>query len=116
VRAEIDDFGTGYASMTFPGDQSFIGSLHQEEGHEAIVRAIVALAHNLGMQVVAEGIEAPSQLALLRSIGCEYGQGYLFAKPADAAELEPVIAAWDLLNAAPEEIPSVTEASHPQVI
>ena len=59
------------------------------------MRGIVALAHNLGMHVVAEGIEHPAQLALLRSIGCEYGQGYLFARPVDAAELEPVIVAWD---------------------
>jgi diguanylate cyclase (GGDEF)-like protein/PAS domain S-box-containing protein len=103
VRAEIDDFGTGYASLTFlqsfPGDtlkidRSFIGTMQDNEGQEAIVRAIVALAHNLGMHVVAEGIEDPAQRALLRSIGCRYGQGFLFSEPRDAAELEAVIAAW----------------------
>ena len=104
VRAEIDDFGTGYASLTvlqsFAGDtlkidRSFIGTMHVDEGHNAIVRGIVALAHNLGMHVVAEGIEHPEQLALLRSIGCEYGQGYIFARPMAADELEPMIVAWD---------------------
>ncbi|HEV2059616.1 MAG TPA: EAL domain-containing protein [Solirubrobacteraceae bacterium] len=104
VRAEIDDFGTGYASLTvlqfFAGDtlkidRSFIGTMHEDESHDAIVRGIVALAHNLDMHVVAEGIEHPAQLALLRSIGCEYGQGYLFARPADAGDLEPTLVAWD---------------------
>ena len=69
--------------------------MHEDEGHNAIVRGIVALAHNLDMHVVAEGIEHPEQLELLRSIGCEYGQGYLFARPMDGAALEPVIAGWD---------------------
>ena len=104
VRAEIDDFGTGYASLTalqsFVGDtlkidRSFIGTMHENEDHRAIVRGIVALAHNLGIHVVAEGIEHREQLALLRSIGCEYGQGYLFARPLPADELEPAIVAWD---------------------
>jgi diguanylate cyclase (GGDEF)-like protein len=103
VRAEIDDFGTGFASLTvlqsFPGDtlkidRSFIGTMHEDPSHEAIVRGIVALAHNLGMHVIAEGIEDPAQVTLLRSIGCPYGQGYLFAKPMPAAALEPVIVAW----------------------
>ena len=101
VRAEIDDFGTGYASLTFlqsfPGDtlkidRSFISTMHENAGHEAIVRAIVALAHNLDMHVVAEGIDNPAQHALLRSIGCAYGQGHLFARATEAAELESMIA------------------------
>ena len=103
VQVEIDDFGTGYASLTvlqsFAGDtlkidRSFISTMHENDGHKAIVCGIVALAHNLDMHVVAEGIEQPAQLAILRSIGCEYGQGYLFAKPMDADELEPTIVAW----------------------
>ena len=105
VRAEIDDFGTGYASLTvlqsFVGDtlkidRSFIGTMHEDDGHRAIVRGIVALAHNLQMHVVAEGIEHPEQLALLRSIGCEFGQGYLFAPPMDGPPRSmPAIAGWD---------------------
>ena len=103
VHAEIDDFGTGFASLTvlqsFPGDtlkidRSFIGTMHEDSSHEAIVRGIVALAHNLRMHVIAEGIEDPAQVKLLRSIGCAYGQGHLFAPPMAAADLEPVILAW----------------------
>ena len=103
VHAEIDDFGTGFASLTvlqsFPGDtlkidRSFIGTMHEDESHEAIVRGIVALAHNLRMQVIAEGIENRAHVRLLRSIGCPYGQGHLFAPPMAAADLEPVILSW----------------------
>ena len=122
VRADIDDFGTGYASLTvlqsFAGDtlkidRSFIGTMHEEEGQNAIVRGIVALAHNLGMHVVAEGIEHAEQLALLRSIGCEYGQGYLFARPADGDELEPAIVAWDAERFAGDELRISPPASLP---
>ncbi len=122
VRAEIDDFGTGYASLTvlqsFAGDtlkidRSFIGTMHEHEGHNAIVRGIVALAHNLGMHVVAEGIEHAEQLALLRSIGCEYGQGYLFARPMGAGELEPAIVAWDAARFAAADLRVTPPASLP---
>ncbi len=107
VRAEIDDFGTGFASLTvlqsFPGDtlkidRSFIGAMHEDDSQQAIVRGIVALAHNLGKHVVAEGIEHRAQVELLRSIGCGYGQGYLFAEPTGALDLEPVIVGWQPLD------------------
>ena len=103
VQAQIDDFGTGYSSLTFlhhfPGDtlkidRSFVSSLAEDEGSEEIVRAIVALAHNLDMHVIAEGIEDPSQAAKLRALGCEYGQGYLFGPPVDAAGFEELVANW----------------------
>ncbi|MEA2144277.1 MAG: hypothetical protein QOI64_2707 [Solirubrobacteraceae bacterium] len=122
VRAEIDDFGTGYASLTvlqsFAGDtlkidRSFIRRMHEDDGQRAIVRGIVALAHNLERHVVAEGIEHPEQLALLRSIGCEYGQGYLFARPVDAAELEPTIVAWDVARHAAAGLPVAVSAPLP---
>jgi len=120
VRAEIDDFGTGYASLTvlqsFVGDtlkidRSFIGTMHEDDGQRAIVRGIVALAHNLDMHVVAEGIEHPEQLALLRSIGCEYGQGYLFARPMDAAAADPAIAGWDASRHAAGVLPLAAAVS-----
>jgi EAL domain-containing protein (putative c-di-GMP-specific phosphodiesterase class I) len=78
--------------------------MHEDDGQRAIVRGIVALAHNLGMHVVAEGIEHPAQLVLLRSIGCEFGQGHLFARPADGADLEPAIVAWDAGRHAPQRL------------
>lgn len=92
VKLGIDDFGTGYSSLSylsrFPTDtlkvdKSFVGRMEIESEGEnvAIVRTIVALAHALSMDVIAEGVETAAQLAMLRSIGCEYGQGYFFAKP-----------------------------------
>jgi len=92
VKLGIDDFGTGYSSLSylsrFPTDtlkvdKSFVGRMETESEGEnvAIVRTIVALAHALSMDVIAEGVETAAQLAKLRSIGCEYGQGYFFAKP-----------------------------------
>ncbi|MEG4507137.1 EAL domain-containing protein [Microcoleus sp. F6_B4] len=92
VKLGIDDFGTGYSSLSylsrFPTDtlkvdKSFVGRMEIESEGEnvAIVRTIVALAHALGMDVIAEGVETAAQLARLRSIGCEYGQGYFFSKP-----------------------------------
>jgi EAL domain-containing protein (putative c-di-GMP-specific phosphodiesterase class I) len=93
VHLSIDDFGTGYSSLSylhrFPVntlkiDRSFIGRMATGDENSEIVRTICTLANNLGMEVVAEGIETREQLELLRSLKCEYGQGYLFSKPLDA--------------------------------
>jgi len=89
IELSLDDFGTGYSSLSyihrFPVtalkiDQSFIKRIGGEEDGE-IVRAVVALARNLGLQVVAEGIETVTQLNLLKALGCDQGQGYYFSKP-----------------------------------
>ena len=86
----LDDFGTGYSSLShlqqlpirfLKVDQSFVRRLGADDDALAIVKTIIALAHQLGRQVIAEGVETAEQLAILRSLGCEYGQGYLFAKP-----------------------------------
>lgn len=95
VHLAIDDFGTGYSSMrylqklpidTLKIDRSFIIDISVQSGPKAITSAIVQMAHTLRKRVVAEGVEHPEQLTLLRSLGCEYAQGYLFGHPLEADE------------------------------
>ena len=74
-------------------DRSFVAGLGHGRDDVAIVRAIVALARALGLVTVAEGIETPAQLALLRAIGCDRGQGFLFAAPLAASDLAPMLTA-----------------------
>jgi diguanylate cyclase (GGDEF)-like protein len=97
VQMLIDDFGTGYSSLghlhrlpisALKVDRSFVSG---EEPNLAIVGAVVALAHNLGKEVVVEGVERADQLALLVEMGADYAQGYLFSPPVDAAAAEPLI-------------------------
>jgi diguanylate cyclase (GGDEF)-like protein len=97
VQLSIDDFGTGYSSLgylhrfpldTLKIDRSFVGRIGEAAENIEIVRTIVSLADNMGMEVVAEGIETLGQLAQLRKLNCQYGQGYLFARPADAATID----------------------------
>ncbi|MBW4497895.1 MAG: EAL domain-containing protein [Oscillatoria princeps RMCB-10] len=101
VQLGIDDFGTGYSSLSylhrFPSntlkvDRSFVSRLEKGSEYVEIVRAIVTLAHNLGMDVIAEGVETAQQLAVLRELGCEYAQGYFFAKPVPAEAAEAMLA------------------------
>ncbi len=86
----MDDFGTGYSSLSylmhFPVniikiDQSFVKWMHIDDQSEIIVKSIITLAHNLGLKVVAEGTDDESHIELLKSFGCDYAQGYYFAKP-----------------------------------
>jgi len=100
VQLAIDDFGTGYSSLsylyrfpidTLKIDRSFISRLDSDGEQLAIVRTIIMLAWNLGMEVVAEGVETSKQLAQLRALRCEYAQGYLFAKPLDTLTAEQFI-------------------------
>ncbi|MGH7183932.1 MAG: putative bifunctional diguanylate cyclase/phosphodiesterase, partial [Nitrospiraceae bacterium] len=94
IQACMDDFGTGYSSLSYLQqlpitflkiDQSFIRRLGADDDALAIVKTIIALAHQLGRQVIAEGVETTEHLTTLRLLGCEYGQGYLFAKPLPCA-------------------------------
>jgi diguanylate cyclase (GGDEF)-like protein/PAS domain S-box-containing protein len=103
VQLSIDDFGTGYSSLsylqrfpidTLKIDRSFVTQMMENEENLAIVRTIVALAQNLGMDVVAEGVETEDQLKLLRKLECENGQGYLFSTPLGGWQLNEFIAGY----------------------
>jgi diguanylate cyclase (GGDEF)-like protein len=103
VRIEVDDFGTGYSSLSylkrFPVDylkvdRSFVGSLGHNPEDEGIVRAIVELAHTLGLEVVAEGVETGEQLGLLREMGCELAQGHYFWGALSAEAAGELLAAY----------------------
>ncbi len=96
LQLSIDDFGTGYSSLSylhrFPVttlkiDRSFVSRMGQGDENLEIVRTIVTLAKNLNMDVVAEGIETQEQRAQLHALGCQYGQGYMFAKPLSVADV-----------------------------
>jgi diguanylate cyclase (GGDEF)-like protein/PAS domain S-box-containing protein len=100
IRLAIDDFGTGYSSLSrlrqFPIDalkipKPFVDGLMHGPDHSAVARTITELAGTLGLDVVAEGIEHREQWVALRRIACGFGQGYLFARPAPAAEIEPLL-------------------------
>ena len=100
MRLSIDDFGTGYSSLsylhsfpldTLKIDRSFVNNITEIIDSQEIVKIIMLLAHNLGMSVIAEGIETAVQLTQLRALGCEYGQGYYFAKPLEARLIEPML-------------------------
>jgi EAL domain-containing protein (putative c-di-GMP-specific phosphodiesterase class I) len=101
VKVHLDDFGTGYSSLaylqrfaidTMKIDRGFIQRLGGNGGGIEIVRTIVTLARNLGMDALAEGIESREQLAIVRQLGCTYAQGYLFSRPLPPLELAALLA------------------------
>lgn len=101
LQLAIDDFGTGYSSLSylhrFPTDtlkidQSFVGRMDKSQDDREIVHTIIALGRKLGMGLVAEGIEKPSQAEMLLEMGCLRGQGYLFAKPLNVQEATALLA------------------------
>jgi diguanylate cyclase (GGDEF)-like protein len=100
VQISIDDFGTGYSSLsylqrfpvdTLKVDRSFVGRLGLDPENQEIVRAIVALAHSLGLDVVAEGVEESGQAAMLQALGCECVQGFYFSRPLDVDRAQETI-------------------------
>ena len=93
IRISLDDFGTGYSALSYLArfpitslkiDRSFIKMIGVNDESLKIIEMIRALANHLGLILIAEGIETPKQVPFLKSIGCDYGQGYLFAKPLDS--------------------------------
>jgi EAL domain-containing protein (putative c-di-GMP-specific phosphodiesterase class I) len=111
VRFAIDDFGTGYSSLsqlrTLPVDcvkidRSFVKDLEVEgSGSSTLVRGIIALAHSLDLEVVAEGVETNGQLVMLRAMGCDISQGFFLHRPMPAAQLEKLLRP---IAAAPTEV------------
>ena len=97
MAVSLDDFGTGYSSLTYLQkfdidfikiDQSFVRNLKPASTDLALCKAIILLAHDLGMRVVAEGVETQEQRDLLLAAGCDFGQGYWFARPMAVAAFE----------------------------
>jgi EAL domain-containing protein (putative c-di-GMP-specific phosphodiesterase class I) len=108
VRICIDDFGTGYSSLSyllrFPAstlkiDRSFVTDMSAGSQHSEMVRTIVVLAHNLGMDVIAEGVESAEQVRHLQALDCDYMQGYLLSRPVDAPAAEELLKGAPLLPA-----------------
>jgi diguanylate cyclase (GGDEF)-like protein len=100
IKLSIDDFGTGYSSLSylrrFPIDnlkidRSFIERMNSDSENFEIVRTIITLAKTLGMDSISEGVETPQQLSQLKTLGCEFGQGFLFAKPLSALAVESML-------------------------
>jgi diguanylate cyclase (GGDEF)-like protein/PAS domain S-box-containing protein len=100
VQLYLDDFGKGYSSLNYLHrypmdilkiDRSFVSRIDEEGGNLSIVAAIVTLGHQLGMEVVAEGIQSVEHVAKLRGLKCEYGQGFFFSHPVDGDEVEALI-------------------------
>jgi diguanylate cyclase (GGDEF)-like protein len=100
IEVYLDDFGTGYSSLStlhsFPFaaiklDKSFVANLQTNVENETTIRAMVMITENRKIKLIAEGIETAEQVVLLRSLDCEFGQGFFFARPAPAAALEPLL-------------------------
>jgi EAL domain-containing protein (putative c-di-GMP-specific phosphodiesterase class I) len=97
IQVSLDDFGTGYSSLSYLKkfdidyikiDQSFVRNLEADPDDKILCEAVIVMAHKLGLKVIAEGVETEGQRKVLAMAGCDYVQGYLFAKPAQADEVK----------------------------
>jgi diguanylate cyclase (GGDEF)-like protein/PAS domain S-box-containing protein len=111
VRLAIDDFGTGYSSLVYlkrmpvdaiKVDRSFVDGLGDDQEDTAIVSSVISLAHAVGVQAIAEGVETEAQQGHLQDLGCDLAQGYLWSRPVPAADLIALLAA-DAASATPSE-------------
>ncbi|NTV12278.1 MAG: EAL domain-containing protein, partial [Zoogloea sp.] len=102
----LDDFGTGFSNMSYllrlqvdklKIDYSFVRDLIKDESSQSIVHAIIGLAKNLGMQVIAEGVEEPQQASLLHGQGCDQAQGYHFGRPMPVKDFTELLARQSVL-------------------
>lgn len=118
VRLSIDDFGTGYSSLSYLQrlpidflkiDRSFVDVMTKTMENSEIVKAIVMLAKNLGMDVIAEGIETEEQAASLINLECTFGQGFFYSKPTDAAQAELILSEIPTVSPVPEGMPYLFE-------
>jgi EAL domain-containing protein (putative c-di-GMP-specific phosphodiesterase class I) len=100
VRISIDDFGTGYSSLgylrrfpldTLKVDRTFVSDADTDRGNATIASAIIAMAHQLGLRAIAEGVERPGQMDFLRLHRCDAVQGFLFSPPVPAAQVEALL-------------------------
>ncbi|MEX3948591.1 EAL domain-containing protein [Paraburkholderia sp. EG287B] len=104
IGISIDDFGTGYSSLAYLKrfdidylkiDRSFVQNLSVDENNQVLCEAMVVLAHKLGIQVIAEGVETVEQRDFLKSMGCDFAQGYLYSRPIEPEQFEQVV--WPLI-------------------
>ena len=100
IRVTMDDFGTGYSSLSYLKniplsglkiDRSFISDINKDENADKLVASIVSIAHGLGLEVVAEGVEEKHQADHLIALGCEYLQGYYFSRPIPQSEVADIL-------------------------
>ncbi|MEW7978827.1 MAG: EAL domain-containing protein [Candidatus Sedimenticola endophacoides] len=104
VEIALDDFGTGYSSLAYLKDldidyikidRSFVSHLRHDSQEAVLCEAMIVMAHKLGIRVIAEGIERAEQRDILRAMGCDYGQGYLFSRAVNALEFERMLGAGE---------------------